>query len=110
VEIGGDAQSTDGSEPSHMHTPTETPNFQRGYEWWLMTEAKKRNPDIVLYGLPWSFPGCAYRVCACVYMYVSMYVDLCVSMYVDLCVSMYVDLCVSVCLRVVKRRLCFVGV
>ena len=22
-----------------------------------MTEAKKRNPDIKLYGLPWSFPG-----------------------------------------------------
>ena len=58
VEIGGDAQSTDGSEPSHMHFEGETPNFQRGYEWWLMTEAKKRNPDIVLYGLPWSFPGC----------------------------------------------------
>jgi galactosylceramidase len=31
--------------------------YQRGYEWWLMTEAKKRNPDIVLYGLPWGFPG-----------------------------------------------------
>jgi galactosylceramidase len=41
-----------------MHTATEAPNFQRGYEWWLMTEAKARNPDIVLYGLPWSFPGC----------------------------------------------------
>jgi galactosylceramidase len=42
----------------HRHTATETPNFQRGYEWWLMTEAKKRNPDIVLYGLPWAFPAC----------------------------------------------------
>jgi galactosylceramidase len=34
VEIGGDAQSTDGTEPSHMHTESElhSPNFNRGYE------------------------------------------------------------------------------
>ena len=32
-------------------------SFNRGYEWWLMTEAKKRNPQIKLYGLPWAFPG-----------------------------------------------------
>ena len=24
---------------------------------WLMTEAKKRNPNIKLYGLPWAFPA-----------------------------------------------------
>ncbi len=53
-----DSLACAGSEPSHMHTATEVPNFQRGYEWWLMTEAKARNPGIVLYGLPWSFPGC----------------------------------------------------
>ncbi len=23
----------------------------RGYEWWIMQEAKKRNPDIILYAL-----------------------------------------------------------
>ncbi|XP_022338081.2 galactocerebrosidase-like isoform X1 [Crassostrea virginica] len=56
VEIGGDAQSTDGTESSHMHHPDDL-NFQRGYEWWLLKEAKKRNPDILLYGLPWAFPG-----------------------------------------------------
>ncbi|XP_025093999.1 galactocerebrosidase-like isoform X2 [Pomacea canaliculata] len=56
VEIGGDIQSTDGTEASHMHNSWEE-NYQRGYEWWLMTEAKKRNPDIKLYGLPWGFPG-----------------------------------------------------
>ena len=50
VEIGGDSQSTDGTEPSHMHSPDDL-NFKRGYEWWLMKEAKKRNPDIKLYGL-----------------------------------------------------------
>uniref|UniRef100_A0A3B3DSA9 Galactocerebrosidase n=1 Tax=Oryzias melastigma TaxID=30732 RepID=A0A3B3DSA9_ORYME len=56
VEIGGDGQTTDGTEPSHMHYEDDE-NYFRGYEWWLMKEAKKRNPDIVLIGLPWSFPG-----------------------------------------------------
>ena len=56
VEIGGDAQSTDGTESSHMHE-TWDENYQRGYEWWLMTEAKKRNPNIKVYGLAWAFPG-----------------------------------------------------
>ncbi len=26
-------------------------NFFRGYEWWLMKEAKKRNPNITLIGM-----------------------------------------------------------
>ena len=52
VEIGGDSQSTDGTESSHMHN-NETVDLNTGYEWWLMSEAKKRNPDIKLYGLPW---------------------------------------------------------
>uniref|UniRef100_A0A672T3T4 Galactocerebrosidase n=1 Tax=Sinocyclocheilus grahami TaxID=75366 RepID=A0A672T3T4_SINGR len=56
VEIGGDAQTTDGTEPSHMHSKDEA-NFFRGYEWWLMKEAKKRNPNIKLIGLPWAFLG-----------------------------------------------------
>ncbi|KAH0620446.1 hypothetical protein JD844_020905, partial [Phrynosoma platyrhinos] len=56
VEIGGDAQSTDGTEPSHMHYENDE-NYFRGYEWWLMKEAKKRNSDIKLIGLPWAFPG-----------------------------------------------------
>lgn len=25
-------------------------NYFRGYEWWLMKEAKKRNPNITLIG------------------------------------------------------------
>lgn len=94
VEIGGDGQSTgiyiyavvhtrsiyrlspvDGTESSHMHSQDDE-NYQRGYEWYLMTEAKKvsacytsdvkyiyvfiykqRNPDIKLYGLSWAYPG-----------------------------------------------------
>ena len=56
VEIGADVNSTDGSEPSFMRTPTDR-NFNRGYEWWLMMEARKRNPKIVLDSLPWGAPG-----------------------------------------------------
>jgi galactosylceramidase len=55
VEIGGDSQSTDGTEPSHQHTRTDL-NCHRGYEWWLLEEAKKRNPDVVTYALSWAVP------------------------------------------------------
>src|ERR1039457_4773595 len=56
VEIGGDVNSTDGVEPSHMHDRNDE-NFTRGYEWWLMKEAKKRNPDIILDCLAWGAPA-----------------------------------------------------
>jgi galactosylceramidase len=56
VEIGGDVQSTDGTEPSHMHSANDE-NYERGYEWKVMVEAKRRNPNITLYGLSWGFPG-----------------------------------------------------
>ncbi|HEX5481136.1 MAG TPA: galactosylceramidase, partial [Terriglobia bacterium] len=56
VEIGSDANSTDGSEPSHMRTRNDQ-NYTRGYEWWLMEEAYKRNPQIVLDSLAWGAPG-----------------------------------------------------
>jgi hypothetical protein len=55
VEIGADMDSTDGSEASHMHTRADE-NYQRGYEWWLMEEAKKRNPQIKLAALAWGAP------------------------------------------------------
>ena len=55
VEIGADAQSTDGSEPSHMRAAQDH-DSTRGYEWWLMAEARKRNPRIVLEVLPWAAP------------------------------------------------------
>jgi len=55
VEVGADVNSTDGSEPSFMRTPTDQ-NFTRGYEWWLMVEAHKRNPNIILEALPWGAP------------------------------------------------------
>ena len=56
VEIGADVNSTDGSEPSFMRTPTDY-DSTRGYEWWLMKEAQKRNPNIILEVLPWGAPG-----------------------------------------------------
>jgi O-glycosyl hydrolase len=55
VEIGADMDSTDGAESSHMHTATDE-NYNRGYEWWLMEQAKARNPRIKLAALPWGAP------------------------------------------------------
>lgn len=57
VEIGGDTQSTDGTEPSHMHDRGESSRCWRGYEAWLISEAKARNPGIALYALSWGVPG-----------------------------------------------------
>jgi hypothetical protein len=56
VEIGGDTNSTNGAEASHMRSPTDE-DYGRGYEWWLMNEAKRRNPNIKLAGLEWGAPG-----------------------------------------------------
>ena len=56
VEVPGDGNSTQGSEPSHMHSRDDT-NFSRGYEWWLMCEARKRNPLITLDANAWGCPG-----------------------------------------------------
>src|SRR3954471_9313484 len=56
VEVGGDTNSTSGAEPSHQHTSTDL-NCGRGYEWWLMEQAKARNPSIKLYALAWGAPG-----------------------------------------------------
>ena len=56
VEIGGDTNSTDGSESSHMHSASVT-DCNTGYEWWLMEQAKALNPNIKLYGLAWGAPG-----------------------------------------------------
>jgi hypothetical protein len=62
IEVGSDVDSTDGTEPSIARTREEFANpkaeyFNRGYEWWLMKEAKKRNPKIVFDILQWGAPG-----------------------------------------------------
>jgi len=56
VEIGGDTNSTDGAEPSIEHSRGAV-DCTAGYEWWLMEQAKQRNPHIKLYGLSWGAPG-----------------------------------------------------
>src|ERR1700730_10414399 len=56
VEIGGDTNSTSGAEPSHRHTSADL-DCNRGYEWWLMEQAKARNSNIKLVGLSWGAPG-----------------------------------------------------
>lgn len=56
VEIGADINSTTGSEPSHMRTRDDL-DHERGYEWWIMQEARRRNPRIALSGLAWGVPG-----------------------------------------------------
>jgi galactosylceramidase len=56
VEIPGDGNATQGSMLSHMHTRDDL-NYHRGYTWWILREAKKRNPKLSLDGTAWSAPG-----------------------------------------------------
>ncbi|MHA6764021.1 ricin-type beta-trefoil lectin domain protein [Streptacidiphilus sp. PAMC 29251] len=56
LEIGGDANSTDGSEPSIEHSRGAI-NCNAGYEFWLAQQAQQRNPNIGFYGLAWAAPG-----------------------------------------------------
>ena len=57
VEIGSGENSTCGSEPSHAVTREELADPKpRGYEFWLMAEARKRNSHVILDCLPWAYP------------------------------------------------------
>jgi galactosylceramidase len=56
VEVPGDGNSTQGAEPSHMHSKDDL-NYRRGYEWWVMREAKKRNSNLTLDACAWGCPG-----------------------------------------------------
>ena len=56
VEVGGDTNSTDGSEASFEHARGEI-DCNAGYEWWMMEQAKARNPGIKLFALAWGAPG-----------------------------------------------------
>jgi len=57
VEIGGGENGTCGSEPTHALTREELAKpVPRGFEFWLMAEARKRNPQVMLDCLPWSYP------------------------------------------------------
>ncbi len=56
LEVGGDGNSTDGSEASHEHVRGEV-NCNAGFEFWLGEQAIARNPNIRIVGLPWTAPG-----------------------------------------------------
>ena len=56
VEVPGDGNSTQGSMPSHSHYRGDN-NFMRGYIWWVMREAHKRNPQLALDATAWSSPA-----------------------------------------------------
>jgi len=56
AEIGGDANSTDGADASHMHA-RDAVDCNASYQFWVMEQAKARNPNIVLAGLAWGAPG-----------------------------------------------------
>ena len=56
VEVPGDGNSTQGSMPSHSHYRGDN-NFVRGYIWWVMREAHKRNPQLAMDATAWSSPA-----------------------------------------------------
>ena len=56
VEIPGDGNSTQGSMPSHSHFQGDH-NYLRGYMWWVMQEAKRRNAALSLDATGWSAPS-----------------------------------------------------
>ena len=59
MAVGGDAQISCGAEPSAMRQSANISesNFDRGYEHWLMAEARRRNPEIELLGLVYAWPS-----------------------------------------------------
>ena len=56
IEVGSDGNATQGTEPTHMRSRNDE-NYGRGYEWWLMVEAKRLNPAITLDACAWGCPG-----------------------------------------------------
>lgn len=56
LEVGGDGNSTDGSEPSIEHTEGHV-NCDAGYEFAIAQQALRLNSHLKLYGLQWGAPG-----------------------------------------------------
>lgn len=56
VEVPGDGNSTQGSMPAHSHHRGDF-NAYRGYIWWVMAEAQRRNPHLTLDATAWSAPA-----------------------------------------------------
>uniref|UniRef100_A0A8R1E271 galactosylceramidase n=1 Tax=Caenorhabditis japonica TaxID=281687 RepID=A0A8R1E271_CAEJA len=53
--MGGDDQSTEGSESSHLSEPNQL--SKNNYEFKLIREALNVNPSLPICVLPWTFPG-----------------------------------------------------
>jgi hypothetical protein len=56
LEIGGDADTSDGAEPSIEHTRGHI-NCHAGYEFAIAKQAVRLNPQLRLYALQWAAPG-----------------------------------------------------
>ena len=56
TEIPGDGNSTQGSMPTHSHWRGDF-NPWRGYTWWVLREAKARNPQLTIDATGWSAPA-----------------------------------------------------
>ena len=56
LEIGGDANSSAGAEPSIEHTHGNV-NCGAGWEFDIAKQAVALNPNLKLYGLQWGAPG-----------------------------------------------------
>jgi hypothetical protein len=56
LEIGGDADTSDGAEPSIEHTRGHI-NCHAGYELAIAKQAVRLNPGLRLYALQWAAPG-----------------------------------------------------
>ncbi len=56
LEIGGDANSTDGAEPSVEHVKGQV-NCHAGYEFAIARQAAALHRYLKLYGLQWGAPG-----------------------------------------------------
>ncbi|MGI5175206.1 hypothetical protein ACQEVZ_02605 [Dactylosporangium sp. CA-152071] len=56
VEIGSDANTSAGTEPSHTRSATDF-DITRGTNLWLAQEAKQRNPAVLLDALRWGTPA-----------------------------------------------------
>jgi hypothetical protein len=59
LPIGGDGSiaADPGTEPSHMHSLSDSVNLNRGWVTWLAREALDRNPNIKILLTPRTFPG-----------------------------------------------------
>ncbi|MFA9464578.1 MAG: bacterial Ig-like domain-containing protein [Velocimicrobium sp.] len=57
VELGGDVNSSSGTEPATMRSAGETANVLRGAGWHFAADAKSINPNITVEALRWGEPA-----------------------------------------------------